>query len=94
MLADLSAGLGITSAVAGVENVVAEIPGILVAAGEDHRVGPVPSTAGDAGDPWPVYTGLREFEARGETTPFRVSRHLAKDPFCHQVPSDAAASTL
>src|SRR5215813_13398631 len=88
-MADLFAGLGVAPAVTGVENFLTKILCILVAAGEDHGVGPFPSTAGDASDPWPVYAGPREFEAGGETTPLGVSRHIAEDRFCHQVPSTA-----
>jgi hypothetical protein len=89
-MTDLSAGLDITSAVAGVENFVAKILCIFIAAGEDHGVGPFSSTARNPRDPRPVYTGLREFEARGETTTFRVSWHVAEDSLFHEVASEVA----
>jgi hypothetical protein len=82
-MTNLFASFGIAPTVAGVENFVAEILCILVAASEDHGVGSFSSTARDTSNPWPVYTGLREFEARGETTTIGVSRHVAKDPFFH-----------
>jgi len=82
-MTNLFSSLNIASAVAGIENFVAEILCILVAASEDHGVGPFSSTARDPSDPWPMYTSLREFEARGETTTFGVSWDMAKDPFCH-----------
>jgi hypothetical protein len=89
-MTDLFASLNLASTVAGVENFVAEILSILVAASENHGLGPFSSTARDPSDPRPVYTSLREVEARGETTPFGISWHVTKDPFCHQVLSEVA----
>jgi len=89
-MANLFASLNIASTMAGVENFVTEILRILVAASEDYGVSSFSSTTRDASDPWPVYAGLREIEARDETTAFGVSRHVAKDPFCHQAASKVA----
>src|SRR5712664_1804615 len=89
-MTNLFSGLGIASTMAGVENFVAEILCILVAASEDHRIRPFSSTARDTSNPWPVYTSLREFKAGGETTTLGVSRHVAKDPFFHQILNEVA----
>jgi len=64
--------------------------GQIVRGREDHGIGPFSSTARDTSNPRPVYTGLREFEARGETTTIGVSRYVAKDPFFHQISSEVA----
>src|SRR6266545_4498425 len=87
-MTNLFSGLGIASTMACVENFVAEILCILVAASEDHGIGPFSSTARDTSNPRPVYTGLREFGAGGETTTLGVSRHVTKDPFFHQISNE------
>jgi hypothetical protein len=80
---DLFAGRGVSPAVTGVKNFIAEIVHIFIATGEDDGVCAFSPAAGDARDPWPVHARPGEFDARDETTPFRVPWNVTKDPFCH-----------
>jgi hypothetical protein len=62
----------------GIENFLAEILRVLIAASQHDGVRPRAATSGYARYQWPMHSSLRKFHARGETTPFRITGDMTK----------------
>ena len=83
LVAYLLVGLEVASTVAGIEDHTPIILSILIAAGQDHRIGAFPPTAGNAGNAGPVHPGPGERLARGEVGANRIAWNMAKPAFGH-----------
>jgi hypothetical protein len=66
---------------AGIENFLAKVLGVLIAASKHDGVSPCAATPADARHQWPVHSSLGQFHPRGETTPFRRTGNMTKGAY-------------
>ena len=78
LVRNLAPGFWVAAPMTGIENFLAKILRVLIAASQHNGVSPCAAASGDTRYQWPVHPSLGEFYARGETTPFRITGNMPK----------------
>jgi hypothetical protein len=83
LVGDLLSGLGVSSSIACIDDYLAEVLVVFIAARKDYRLGTFILTSGDTSLTMPVYLSFRQLRARGEEATGRIACDVSEDSVGH-----------